>query len=84
MAWKRPHPRTVRRKKEKKEWPGEAYVGLIALGFVGYFFGEILLYPYPHPVHWSAALAGAGLGAGLGILWARRPWGRRSRGGRKS
>ncbi|GBD07838.1 hypothetical protein HRbin22_00064 [Candidatus Thermoflexus japonica] len=57
-------------------------MGLIALGLVGYFFGEILLYPYPHPVRWGAGLAGAGLGALLGVLWARRPRGRESREGR--
>jgi hypothetical protein len=56
----------------RREWPLVVYVWIIGLGFSGYLVvGRMILASQPHPVHWTAALAGAGLGVPIGWLWYR-------------
>lgn len=55
----------------RDEWPVVAFVWIIGLGVTGYQTARISFDALPHPVHWTAGLAGAGLGYLTGWAWYR-------------
>jgi hypothetical protein len=59
------------RKNDQKETPLVVWLWMIGLGFLSYLVARIVLYAYPHPIHWAAGAVGATIGFLVGWLWYR-------------
>ena len=55
----------------RREWPAVVYFWIFGMIFVSYIVGRIAFDGFPHPLHWTIAIAGGLLGIPIGWMWYR-------------